>query len=253
MNVQPFLHNSRLTWTMTTNGYKFYTLNLIAWLREKARVPWTLCVICCDAESYSFFRREGIPCIAYQSQKSQQQRLATFGTSEFAKWNRIKLDLLHYFAENAKSLGITHTLYLDGDIVVQRDPWPVLEGAWVSPDLLFQCDCIGSEDHSNCGVICSGVIAHRISDDSLARLYEFEQKGWDAAEKQDQPYIGARLKSLGIPYTTLARSLWGNGEWQKSGRWREEFPEWVLLHYNYRMGDTKKGAMRTFGHWRIPY
>jgi hypothetical protein len=252
MNVASFLYEGRLTWTMTTNGYKFYTLNLIAWLKEVAKVPWTLCVICCDAESYSFFRREGIQCISYETSTNKgQQRIAAFGTDDFAKWNKKKLELLHFFAAKGQELGITKTLFLDGDIVVQRDPWPVLEEEWEqgAPSFLFQCDCVGKEDHEGCGVICSGVIAHRVG--SGAELYEFVLEEWLAAERQDQPYIGRRLKTLGIPYKTLRRSLWGNGEWQKGGGWLTT--PWVLLHYNYRVGDTKKAAMKTFSHWRIPY
>jgi hypothetical protein len=252
VNIAPFIHEGRIVWTMTTNGYKFYTLNLITWLRQKTKVPWKLCVICCDSESYVFFRREGIPCISYETATNKgQQRIAAFGTEDFAKWNKKKVELLKWFSEQAKGLGVTHTLYLDGDIVVQRDPWPVLLDTWTSgaPDFLFQCDCVGPEDHSGCGVICSGVIAERLGDSH--RLYEFEQEGWLAAAKQDQGYIGRRLKTLDIPYTTLGRQLWGNGEWQKSGKWRDS--DWILLHYNYRVGDTKKAAMRSFGHWLIPY
>jgi hypothetical protein len=275
LQVMPFVHEGRIVWTMTTNGYKYYTLNLIAWLREKAKVPWTLCVICCDSESYTFFRREGIPCISYEIATNKgQQRIAAFGTEDFAKWNKKKVELLKWFAENSKGLGITRTLYLDGDIVVQKDPWPVLELAFQerptqqtpSPlgegvlglefeatdvDFLFQCDCVGAEDHSGCGVICSGVIAQRIGEESYSRLYEFELEEWLAAERQDQGYIGRRLKTLGIPYKTLGRQLWGNGEWQKSKKWQTS--DWVLLHYNYRVGDTKKAAMRSFGHWLLPY
>jgi hypothetical protein len=237
---------------MTTNGYKFYTLNLIAFLKEVAKVPWRLCVICCDSESYSYFRREGIPCVAYQSEHKGQRAIAAFGTDDFARWNRKKVELLHWFAKESAGLGITKTLYLDGDIVVQRDPWAFLEAEWAqgAPDYLFQCDCVGKEDHEGCGVICSGVIAQRITG-SMDTLYEFVPEEWLAAERQDQPYIGRRLKTLGIPYKTLKRSLWGNGHWQKGEGWRG-IP-WVLLHYNYRVGDTKKAAMKTFGHWRIPY
>lgn len=256
MNVAPFIHEGRIVWTMTTNGYKFYTLNLISWLRDKAQVPWRLCVICCDSESYTFFRREGIPCINYGISKGQQ-RISPFGSEDFAKWNKIKIELLKWFAENARALGITHTLFLDGDIVVQRDPWPVLENVWDcfsgAPDLLFQCDCVGGKNHSGCGVICSGVIAQKLGENSYSKLYEFVPEEWVAALKQDQVYIARRLKNLGIPYQTLERSLWGNGEWQKSGGWQTEFSDWVLLHYNYRVGDTKKTAMKMFGHWLLPY
>lgn len=57
----------QLTWTMTTNGYKFYTLNLVVWLRDIAKIPWRLLIVCCDYESLSFFRERGIPLCKLQS------------------------------------------------------------------------------------------------------------------------------------------------------------------------------------------
>ncbi len=170
--VKRFIHEGRIVWTMTTNGYKNYTLNLISSLREVAKVPWTLCVVCCDAESLGYFRREGVPCVAYKASETRgQQQIATFGSGDFAKWNRVKLELLKWFADSAKGLGASKTLYLDGDIVVQKDVWPELEGIWGGAaaegvDFLFQCDCFGDGDHENCGVICSGVIAQRIGEES---------------------------------------------------------------------------------------
>lgn len=255
--VKRFIHEGRIVWTMTTNGYKTYTLNLIASLKEVAKVPWTLCVICCDAESLGYFRREGVPCVAYKASETRgQHQIAAFGTSDFAKWNRVKLELLKWFSTEAGGLGASKTLYVDGDIVVQKDVWPELERVWSAEgegvDFLFQCDCFGDGDHENCGVICSGVIAQRVG--SWSQLYELELEGadgWNACERQDQPYIGKRLKALGVPYRTLRRSQWGNGHWQKTLKWKDE--SWFLLHYNYRVGDTKKQAMKKYGHWRIPY
>jgi len=151
-------------------------------------------------------------------------------------------------------------LYLDGDIVVQKDPWPVLEEEFAKggEDLLFQCDCGNFDSHEGCGNICSGVISQRHAASSSSQgggevflLYSFDKDSWEAAEKQDQPYIQNRLRSLGIPYRTLRRDLWGNGHWQMSMKWKTT--PWILIHYNYRIGDTKKQAMRKYGHWIIPY
>jgi hypothetical protein len=248
--IQPFIYENHITWTMTTNGYKLYTLNLIAWLTQVAKVPWTLCVICCDAESYTFFRREGIPCIPYEIQTSKgQQMISPFGSNDFAKWNRKKVELLLWFTRICPEAGVKKSLYLDGDIVVQKDPWAYLEG---SSDLIFQCDCVGSEVHSNCKSICSGVLFQRHNGDpKIKELFMFDKTDWEAAERQDQPYIANRLAKLNIPFNTLDRGLFGNGQIQMAGLWKTQ--PWVLLHYNYRVGDTKKQAMRAAGHWRLLY
>lgn len=250
--LRGFVKDGRIVWTMTTNSYKFYTLNMISSLREVAKVPWTLCVICCDDESFLFFRREGIPCVAWKGAPQKGQRIiASFGSLDFMKLNRIKIEILQWFVSISE---IQKSLYVDGDIVFQHDPWPVLEDEWKSgsPSLLFQCDCANADEHSGCGNICSGVIATLHTKCDLGKLYEIEEVAWKEAEKQDQPYIGKRLLEFGIPYKTLTRRLFGNGHWQKSLQWKDD-PTWILLHYNYRVGDTKKQAMRTYGHWRIPY
>ena len=237
--LSPFIKDNRIVWTMTTNAYKYYTLNLIA------SFPLKLCVICCD-ESYGFFRREGIPCVYYDACIKGQTSIACFGTENFAKWNRVKLDILQWFYQNSEALGIRESLYLDGDIVVRRDPWPTLEKEFHTCPLLFQCDCVGGEDHEGCGNICSGVIAERYG--TPHTIYEFDPEQWISSKKQDQPYIQGRLH---VPYKTLKRSLFGNGHWQMSERWRND--DWILLHYNYRVGNTKKSAMKKYKHWFIPY
>ena len=247
MNIQPFVHEKRIVWTMTTSGYKMYTLNLRKWLQQEAKVPWTLCIICCDQDSYVFFRRENIPCIFYKEttvKNRGQVGLAPFGSNEFKLWNRIKIDLLRQFCLQPE---LDWSLYLDGDIVVKRDPWPELLD--LSGNLFFQCDCGNGQNHTGCGNICSGVIATRHVSPSQSTLYDFNQALWKASLEQDQPYIAARLEQTQTPFVTLSRPLFGNGHWQQKGAWKED--DWVLLHYNYRMGDNKKAAMRASGHWLL--
>ena len=248
-DVLPFVKDGKIAWTMTTSGYKFYTLNLIKSLKEVANVPWTLCIICCDSESFRFFRLEGYECLLYRgSNYKGQVAAAAFGTEDFAVLNRIKIDLLLWFASCKE---IRDTMYLDGDIVVRRDPWPVLEGSFVNSNtLLFQCDCHSMSEHE-CGNACTGFIVERKGDLSTTQLYEFDEKDWILADKQDQPYVGNRLKKFGIPYTILSRRLFGNGAWQKGMTWKQD--DWVLLHYNHRIGMGKKIAMKKDQHWRIPY
>lgn len=263
----PFVKGGTFVWTMTTNGYKFYTLNLLRWLQTKAGVPWPFCIICCDTESYQFFKREGIACVPYRVQETKGQlRIAGFGSTDFAKWNRIKLDLLRLVAREAAAIGCKRSLYLDGDIVVQKDPIPVLEeiANQTGCRLLFQCDCAHTQAHEpesdGCQSICSGMIwaDHEALGTGLADLYSFDSELWTSCERQDQPYIARRLVATEQPFRTVSRRLFGNGHWQKSLQWQrtneaDAGNDWILLHYNYRVGDTKKAAMKTYGHWIIPY
>lgn len=248
MDIRPFIENRRIVWTMTTSAYKYYTMNLRKWLQQVALVPWVLCIICCDQDSYVFFRREGIPCVRYKDpavKRAGQVGLAPFGSNEFKIWNRIKVDLLKWFCVQP---DLDWSLYLDGDIVVQRDPWPELIG--LQGNLFFQCDCGHGEHHTApCKTICSGVIATRHVSPSQSTLYDFDQALWKECLEQDQPYIAKRLEITNTPFETLARPLFGNGHWQQKGPWKEH--EWVLLHYNYRTGDNKKVAMRAAGHWLL--
>jgi hypothetical protein len=246
MNIQPFIHERRIVWTMTTSGYKYYTMNLRKWLQQVALVPWILCIICCDQDSYTFFRRENIPCIFYKDpavKNRGQVGMAPFGSNEFKVWNRIKVDLLRWFCTQS----LDWSLYLDGDIVVQRDPWPEL--LRLEGNLFFQCDCGNADNHTDCGNICSGVIATRHVSPRQADLYSFDSALWKESFEQDQPYIAERLKQTQTPFHILSRPLFGNGYWQQKGPWTEH--AWVLLHYNYRHGDNKKAALRAAGHWLL--
>jgi len=248
-DFKPFIDTGRIVWTMTTNGYKYYTLNLIQSMKRSG-IKWTLCVICCDQESYVFFRRESIPCIGYTTELKGQTLISVFGSEDFARWNRKKLEILDWFNKHSAELGITHSLYLDGDIVLNGDPWPVLEGVWsaaAAADLLFQCDCDTAENHSGCSSICSGVIAERHR--GIHDLYEFHAEEWLVAQKQDQPYILGRLKKLGTPFYTLERNLFANGKYLMDLGWKDG--NWILLHYNYMVGPKKKYTMKKHGHWYI--
>ena len=253
--LRAYVSEGCLTWTMTTNGYKLYTWNLYLWCQ---RACVKLCILCADTESSMFFRREGVPCILLDGAKSSKQMsVSAFGSADFSRWNRVKLDLLAQIANAAKDAGILRSLYLDGDIVMKENPWPVLKTCFeaTSATLLFQCDCSHDKEHTieePCSAACTGVIAcnHMQEQDNIQWLYSFVQEEWSAAQQQDQPYIQKRLeRPLAPRAAVLPRREFGNGMWQKSNQWKDG--SWILLHYNYRVGDTKKGAMRADGHWQL--
>jgi len=184
--------------------------------------------------------------------------MAAFGTPSFEKCNQQKLAILEWFARNYSAHGIEYSLYLDGDIVVRKDPWPLLLAEFLplrgleDANLLFQCDCCNDnhEDKFHCGTICSGVIACRHVAGQEA-LYTFDKELWNSTARQDQPFIAKRLEITGTPFKMLSRKDFGNGIWQKTGKWKDY--DWCLLHYNYLVSSTKKTAMKKENHWLVPY
>ena len=247
--------DGRLLWTMTTNGYKFYTWNLFQWCQS---IRVNLCILCADTESSLFFRREGIPSILLEGAKqSKQIGVSPFGSSDFARWNRLKVELLATIAKESSRIGLHQSLFLDGDIVLQENPWPTLDACFraTGATLLFQCDCSNDKEHDEehpCSAACSGVIAcdHTQESEKVKWLYSFVSEEWLAASQQDQPYLQKRLEKDDAPRAAiLPRREFGNGAWQKSGKWKDG--SWILLHYNYRMGDNKKSAMKADGHWKL--
>ena len=252
--VNKFVSKGCIVWTMTTSGYTWYTLNLYTWLKTVAKVPWTLCIICCDDAAEAFFRRQQIPYVSWKEPgRRVQDGMAAFGTPSFEKCNKQKVSILEWFTKSYSTCGIEHSLYLDGDIVVRKDPWPLLLKRFgeTKVNMLFQCECFNVESHedeANCGVICSGVIAAKHSPEQ-ANLYTWEKDLWELSEKQDQPFIAKRLEATATPFGMLSRRDFGNGAWQKSGKWKDD--DWCLLHYNYFVSGSKRTAMKAENHWLV--
>ncbi len=255
--VQRFLTaQGTLVFTLTSNGYKFLTLNLVRRL-QAARVPWTLCIICADAAAHSFFSQEGIPCIrAPGAAGTTPPQIVPFGTRQFQQLNRTKLNLL---ASLVAIPEVRQGVYLDGDIAVYRDFIPDMEARLAAaPDtLLLQCDeqsrvdCSGTQ----CPSLCTGLIAwaHGVPAE-LFRLGTPEAEAVWSACPEDQPFVNRRIAETGTAARSLPRNLYPNGAFASlftRGSLKKE--EAFLLHYNYLVGDMKPKKMRANGDWIIPY
>lgn len=242
-------YEGRITWTMTTIGYIKYTLNLVTWL-QRIGVPWKLCIICCDAESELFFRRQQIPCVFYK--KRTIGGMAAYGTPSFSTFNMYKIELLKWFSENYAESGYDKSLYIDGDIVIQKDPWPLLDEVLLGEEnLAFQCDCEVEDEHFNCRTICSGVIATRHVSKDQGKIYEFDKDRWDRSCSMDQGFIARGLELYSVPFKILDRRQFGNGTWLRGGQWRDG--NWTLLHYNFLVSGVKRAEMKRNEHWLINY
>jgi hypothetical protein len=173
--------------------------------------------------------------------------------------NRRKLDMLAGVAglEQAKQI-----IYIDGDIAVYHDFVPDIEARLAAaPDTVhMQCDESTRVDCSGtvCPNRCTGFFAW--SREGVPAMRDVLRLGGADAEAmwrerpEDQPFVNTRLVAAGVPVVSLPRTLYPNGAYVsmlKKGSIMREVA--MLLHYNYLVGDAKKGKMRTNGDWLLPY
>lgn len=246
-----------LVWTLTSNGYKFLTLNLVEHLR-RAKVPWRLCVICADAASYSFFQREGIPCRKLLSlvPDTGVTQPSLFGSRTFQVFNRKKLEIL---ADLTALERVRVGVYLDSDIVVYRDFLPdLLSRLAASPTgLLFQCDeqtRVDCSRTSGCG--CTGFLAwrHGAAPPELFQIRGEEAIALWKRDMADQPFVNGMCALRGVALETLPRDLYPNGMFASQFRGATPAKEKAfLLHYNWIVGESKRLRMKNNEDWLLPY
>jgi hypothetical protein len=256
-SIDPFLVDGAFVFTLSSNGYKFLTLNLVMHLRA-LKVPWKLCIICADAPSFTFFRNEGIPCLRTTSALPDfGTEVSPIGSRNFQTLNSKKLELLAGFSANP---AIRYGIYMDGDIVPYSDFLPdILQRLQApgAPSLYLQCDeqtRVGCTGTPSCPNGCTGFLAWSHGIDS--RIFSVGGKAlkvW-SAHPEDQVFVNTTMKTLGIPVITLPRDLYPNGAFaslfgEGSLRKRDAF----LLHYNYIVGAAKQRKIKNNGDWLLPY
>ena len=243
------IQNGLLVWTMTTNGYKYLTLNLYKSL-ERLKLSWSLTIIACDKESYNFFKREAIPVLLYpNASSSPETSIARWGSPNFSRYNFMKLKMLDLFAKN---VAIQTCIYIDGDIVIYKDFIPdIVSRLDANPEtLLFQCDekelqACATEGCPNC---CTGFIAWRHGADKDV-FNVSDAKRW-AEHPDDQAWVNREIRARSVPFATLPRNLYPNGVYIPQIK---TLPEAFLLHFNHRVGNAKIIEMKRLGQWLIPY
>jgi Nucleotide-diphospho-sugar transferase len=244
MDLSRYLYNGVFLWTLTTNGYKFLTLNLVRHL-QKAKVPWKLTVVCGDKNCHRFFLTEGIPCIlAPTAQTDDRTGILPFGSRAFQEINLVKLDLLNLFA---KMSTVQTCVYLDGDIIATQDFLPDLLERLDKTPLLFQCDeKEKTADKHPCPAACTGLIAFKHGADG--GIFHMNDRALWNERPEDQVWVDRRLAADAAPYDTLPRDLYPNGSFVD-----DLPPNYMLLHYNRLVGNAKLIKMKRNNHWIIPY
>jgi hypothetical protein len=260
--MDSFITSNTLIFTVTTNGYKYFTWNL--WLSlEKLRVPWKLCILCLDKQSHRFFNQiANIPSFVLPDIHLQIQgdptKAASHGSGDFNRITKLKLNAFTYLLKHPK---IERLLYLDSDIVLFRDPFSYLQTTLTEENpLWFQCD-EHNKDYScsphGCRNYCTGVIGFWIGSEATRTLFlslvSYNQELWNQCkENNDQEYIQKKLQALNIQALTFPRDLFPNGCFLHEDHWKQ-LPEPFLLHFNFIVGMNKQRVIKSKGFWLVPY
>jgi len=212
--------------------------------------------VCADKISYNFLTREGIGCVLLAESMTMDYgtQIVPFGSRQFSVLNRVKLRVLKLFAEDP---AIQQCLYLDGDIIVYKNIVEDIKTQLLGASLVMQCDekqqdCTSRVNNVACSNLCTGLIAWNHGVDTRIFLVDDEQEWGKSPE--DQVWVNKMLSKLRIPVTPLSRTLYPNGARLTLTKTSNELSEAAIcLHYNYRVGDSKKADMRRFGDWVLPY
>jgi hypothetical protein len=250
MKYGPYIKDGFFAWTLTSNGYKYLTWNMyLQW--KKFCSPTPLCIICADKPSYSFFQREGIPCILFDDSISDfGPQIAPFGSRNFARLNRLKLRLLNLFGQDET---IESCMYLDGDIAIYKNIVEDLKERLNTSPLWMPCDEQSFEcSNQTCPNVCTGLIAWKHGADK--GIFKITDEALWSSKPEDQVWVNNAMKTIGLIPAVLPRDLYPNGARLTKTHVTPEIKEKAIcLHYNYRVGDSKKADMKRFGDWHLPY
>ena len=254
LKLDPFLRDKTLVFTVTTNGYKYFTWNLYQ-LFQKRGLSIPLCILCLDKESYDFFQRIAfIPTRLYrmEGQNMEQRSPAAFGSSTFKRFNRMKLKALQELSQRS---DIQTLIYIDSDIAVFHDFLPSIKCCLSECPLWFQCDEAREDDFTcssvdTCPNKCTGIIAMDLNDISRPQFHQLYSISdmWKTAVT-DQDYINDRLKTLSIASKTLPRDRFPNGRLLQGDMYKTKEP--YLLHFNYLMANQKEQMMKKKNCWLL--
>lgn len=226
--------------TMTTGGYVAYTENLF---RQFRKYGLRVHIYCLDHASLEHLASKNIPCqqLHHVIDLDEDRAQKIYGTETFKRTCVTKLDVIAKAFEHSDAV-----LWVDGDVVLRRDPTALLQEAMArlydgNLDLLIQCDenhtgpCAGPE---RCWK-CSGIMLLRKTRGMLAMAGEYASPDvWPEQWHGDQDYVNWFVGLSGAKCEIFPRSLVPNGVFVGAPP-----PETVMLHYNYLVGDEKMARM----------
>ena len=229
--------------TFTTVGYLPYAVNLLLHLERHGMLHQAM-VLCFDDASHAALVEMGYDPFRYGTDavstehvdEKDGKQLIEFGTVQFGELMKLKLHVMRTILEQKFQF-----LYIDGDVVLLRNPLQYLLTDMKPYDVVYQ--------HNGAGPCNTGFMFWRPTREALATLSAFYPGGVDEQAwlcRQMQRTISRRR------HTSLSKDLFVAGKlWYHDAKRKRllERASPFAVHYNWRKGEKKQGLMMLHHHW----
>ncbi len=257
--LSPFLdEDGHIVATCINSGYFDYLQNLVENIKRADDVPWTICVVCMDAEAFQKCVNANIPALPLNHAHYDDGELCTYSSWNDANWNRttfMKLDAIRWLISFPAVKSIT---YMDSDIHIYRDFVPYLKQLAANhptTELFIQSDHNSKNPDEYGKTLCSGFFHFRNAAHTVVgRIFQYVEE--DVAKytfNADQDHITAQISQYNVPMVQLDRALFPNGVFVDQLPTLSLSSSPYIIHYNYIIGNEKKKKMFSKGHWYLTY
>lgn len=232
--------------TLTNNGYCHLTQNLLESMK-KIGIEQDLKIYCIGEKCYHYFKK--LYCyneivqvdveddflqewIEYKSAQNPDIE----GKKRWASITSYKM-----CAINNELMKDNNVIFVDGDIVMEKNPIQFLTDNIGDNDLLIQND---NQDYAS-RAMCTGLFLIK-SNDKTKNITDFKTISENIDNfTNDQQYLRRYEKQLKVKYLEL--DLFPNGKY-----YREKNPSNpYLIHFNYDVSEHKVRRMKMFNKWYL--
>ncbi len=248
-NLAPFIDSDgHIVITFTNNGYMDYVRNFSINIK-KTNIPWNICVICSDQDSYNECQSSQIGSVFMDIYGGINNDLKEMSIWNDKNWNNIMFMRLTAMQEILKDERIKSVTFMDTDIHIYRDFVPYLKNLAIqNPDFNFfvQSDHMTANPDEHSHHVCGGFYHFR-NIDNIRNIFLFTENDVKInTHNADQQHLQAKLVEYGIATKQLSRHLFPNGSLFSN---IPSNP--YIFHYNYMVGDEKRRNMMKMGHWYL--
>ena len=232
--------------TLTNDGYKEMTDNLLISMK-KLGISKLLKIYCIGTDSYSYFKNKypfndvikidvNKDYLTGWVQYKSIQNPDLEGKKKWATITSYKI----YCINNELKMN-NDVIFIDGDIVFEKNPFTYLVNNIKNYDLLIQND---NQLEEKCA-FCTGFFYMRCND-KTKEITDYK-KIVNSLEnfQNDQQYLRTYENNLNVCYLPL--ELFPNGKF-----WRDNIPpDPYIIHFNYDVHNQKISRMKQYNKWYI--
>ena len=235
--------------TLTNDGYIDLTENLLISM-QKLNIEKLLKIYCIGEKSYNYFKNK------YSENEVELVDLINKSETVIQNWIEYRsiqskdeegkkiwssITSYKFYSIHKELMQGNNVIFIDGDIVFEKNPFDYLQNEIGDNDILIQNDF---QTNENCGM-CTGFFYMKSNEKTL-KITNFSEirKNLDTFNN-DQQYLRRFNKELNVKYLDL--NLFPNGKY-----WRDKLPSSpYIIHFNYDTSKMKIIRMKKYYKWYI--